>query len=76
VPRGINATGEVVGLSTLANGDGVPFFWSEALGLRRLPVSYSAWAFAVSGVRANGTRLVVGAGGKPFAALVWVVRNP
>jgi uncharacterized membrane protein len=75
-PRAINSAGEVVGLSTLANGDGFPFIWSETLGMRQLPVSYGAWAFAVSGVRSDGTRLVVGAGGRPFAALVWVVRNP
>ena len=74
-PRGINAAGEVVGLSTLPNGDGVPFFWTQSLGMRQLPVG-SGWAFAVSGVRSDGTRLVVGAGGQPFSALVWVVRNP
>jgi hypothetical protein len=45
--------------------------------MRPLPVTDGAWAFAISGVRADGTRLVVGgAGGKPFSALVWVVRNP
>ena len=44
--------------------------------MRQLPVTDGAWAFAISGVRADGTRLVVGAGGKPFSALVWVVRNP
>ena len=75
-PRGINAAREVVGLSSLPNGDGYPFIWSEALGMRQLPVSSGAWAFAVSGVRPDGTRLVVGAGGRPFSALVWVVRNP
>jgi len=75
-PRGINAAGEVVGLSTLPNGNGTAFFWSDAAGMRQLPVTDGAWAFAISGVRADGTRLVVGAGGKPFSALVWVVRNP
>ena len=75
-PRAINSAGEVVGLSTLPNGDGFPFFWSEAAGMRQLPVTNGAWAFAISGVRPDGTRLVVGAGGKPFSALVWVVRNP
>lgn len=75
-PRAINDAGEVVGLSTLAGGQGVPFFWSQSLGVRQLPLSGGGWAFAVSGVRADGTRLVVGAGGSKFAARVWVVRNP
>jgi uncharacterized membrane protein len=75
-PRAINAAGEVVGLSTLPNGNGVPFFWSEAAGMRQLPVTDGAWAFAISGVRPDGTRLVAGAGGRPSSALVWLVRNP
>ncbi|MGK2963271.1 MAG: hypothetical protein ACSLFK_14195 [Gemmatimonadaceae bacterium] len=73
-PRAINAAGEVVGLSTLSNGTGAPFFWSLAAGMRQLPVKGGAWAFTVSGVRADGTRIVAGAGGNPFSALVWVVR--
>jgi len=73
-PRAINAAGEVVGLSSLSDGKGTAFIWSESAGMRQLPVSGSAWAFAVSGVRTDGTRLVVGAGGKPFSALVWTVR--
>jgi hypothetical protein len=49
----------------------------EALLLRRaLPVAEAAWAFAVSGVRSDGTLLFGGAGGRPYTALVWVVRNP
>ena len=75
-PRAINAAGEVVGLSTVANGGGYPFFWSETAGMRQLPVRDGAWAFGISGVRSDGTRLVVGAGGQPFAALVWLVRSP
>jgi uncharacterized membrane protein len=75
-PRAINAAGEVVGSSTVANGDGFPFFWSETASMRQLPVRYGGSGFAISGVRADGTRLVVGAGGRPFAALAWVVRNP
>lgn len=75
-PRAINAAGEVVGLSTTPDGNGTAFFWSETLGMRQLPVTDGAWAFAVSDVRPDGTRLVAGAGGKPFSALVWVVRNP
>ena len=75
-PRGINAAGEVVGLSRLSNGDGVPFFWSEATGMRQLPVTRGGWALAVSGVRSDGTRLVVGVGSRPSSPLVWVVRVP
>ena len=75
-PRGINAAREVVGVSGLANGVGAPFFWSETLGMRQLPARSSGGAFAVSGERPDGTRLVVGAGGRPFAALSWVVRIP
>jgi uncharacterized membrane protein len=75
-PRAINSAREVVGLSTRGNGTGWPFIWSETLGIRELPVSDGAWAFALSDPRGDGTRIVVGAGGKPFAAQVWVVRNP
>ena len=73
-PRAINAVGEVVGLSSLSNGSGYPFFWSPTLGIRQLPVSGGAWAFGLSGVRSDGTRLVVGAGGQPFGAQAWVVK--
>ncbi|HZI29561.1 MAG TPA: hypothetical protein VFD64_15435 [Gemmatimonadaceae bacterium] len=75
-PRAINSAREVVGLSTRSNGSGWPFIWSETLGMRELPVSDGAWAFALSDPRGDGTRVVVGAGGRPFAAQVWVVRNP
>ena len=76
-PWAINSAREVVGLSTMAgNKDGVPFIWSETLGIRQLPLPYGGWAFAISDVRADGTRLVAGAGGRPFNAQVWVVRNP
>jgi hypothetical protein len=76
-PRAINSSREVVGLSTLAgNENGVPFIWSETLGILQLPLPYGGWAFAISDVRADGTRLVAGAGGRPFNAQVWVVRNP
>ena len=75
-PRAINAAGEVVGLSTLTNGTGTAFFWSETLGMRQLPVTGDAWAYGVSAVRSDGTRLVVGTGGSRSGGLVWVVRNP
>jgi hypothetical protein len=75
-PRAINSAREVVGLSTRSDGTGWPFIWSETLGLRELPITDGAWAFALSDPRGDGTRVVVGAGGRPFAAQVWVVRNP
>jgi len=74
--RAINASREVVGLSTLGNGNGVPFIWSETLGIRQLPLADGGYGFAISDVRADGTRIVAGAGGRPFNAQVWVVRNP
>jgi len=74
--RAINSSREVVGLSTQGNGNGVPFIWSETLGIRQLPLANGGWAFTISDVRADGTRLVAGAGGRPFSAQVWVVRNP
>jgi probable HAF family extracellular repeat protein len=74
-PRAINAAGEVVGTSTLANGDFFPFFWSETTGMRQLPITRDGLATAVSGVRTDGTRLVVGGGGRE-PAVVWVVRIP
>lgn len=74
--RAINSSREVVGLSTLGNGNGVPFIWSETLGIRQLPLSNGGYAFTISDVRADGTRLVAGAGGRPFGAQVWTVRNP
>jgi len=76
VPRAINSAREVVGLSSLSNGTNTAFIWSETWGMRQLPVTDGAWAFGLSDVRADGTRLVVGSGGRPFSALVWVVRNP
>jgi probable HAF family extracellular repeat protein len=75
-PRAINSAGEVVGLSSLSNGTNTAFIWFPTWGMRQLPVTDGAWAFGLSDVRADGTRLAVGAGGKPFSALVWVVRNP
>jgi len=72
----INSSREVVGLSTLGNGNGVPFIWSETLGIRQLPLADGGYGFAISDVRVDGTRIVAGAGGRPFNAQVWVVRNP
>ena len=71
-PRGINAAQEVVGMSGLPNGNAVPVIWSDAHGMRQLPGS--GWAFGVSDARPDGTRMVVGAGGKNFGAQVWVVK--
>jgi len=74
--RGINASGEIVGLSTPSAGTNTGFFWSESSGIVALPVN-GRWAAAnaISDVRADGTRLVVGmdSRGTPIA---WIVRNP
>ena len=74
--RDINATGEVVGGSTLRGVGNTAFFWSESAGMVQLPFS-GRWAAAraLSNVRPDGTRLVVGTNseGQP---IVWIVRNP
>ena len=74
--RGINASDEVVGLSTAENGVNTGFFRSEWSGMLKLPVK-AQWAAAnaVSDVRPDGTRLVVGMDAQG-QALVWVIRNP
>lgn len=75
--RGINSTGEVVGLSTLPGGTNTAYFWSGSLGMIQLPTGHAQWAAAnaVSDVRPDGTRLVVGtdARGRPIA---WIVQSP
>lgn len=70
-PRAINSAGEVVGLSTTSGGSGFPFFWSATVGIRQLPISKGGWAFGMSDVRSDGTRLVVGEGN---GSQVWVVK--
>jgi probable HAF family extracellular repeat protein len=74
--RGINASDEVVGGSTAGNGVNTGFFWSEWSGMLKLPVK-GQWAAAnaVSDVRPDGTRLVVGMDSQG-QGLVWVIRNP
>lgn len=76
--RDINATGEVVGGSTASNGINTAFFRSPNLDLGMFQLPFNGrWAAAnaVSDVRSDGTRLVVGmdSSGEPVA---WVVRNP
>jgi len=72
--RGINASGEVVGGSTLSNGTNTAFFWSGSTGLVQLPIK-TRWgaANAVSDVRPDGSRVVVGmdAAGN---AIAWTVK--
>jgi probable HAF family extracellular repeat protein len=72
----INATREVVGGSTASNGVNTAFFWSESLGMLQLPFK-GRWATAnaVSDVRPDGTRLIVGQDWRGNA-VAWVVRNP
>jgi uncharacterized membrane protein len=74
--RGINASSEVVGISTTAHGVNTAFFWSASLGMVQLPARGGwAGANAISDLRPDGTRLVVGldSQGPPIA---WVVRDP
>ena len=71
----INAAGEVVGLSTSAQGTNTAFFWSVTTGMFKLPANRWGVANAVSEVRSDGTRLVVGADAQANAA-VWLVRTP
>jgi uncharacterized membrane protein len=77
VANDINASGEVVGMSTspMVVGE-TAFFWSASGGMVQLPFrGRFAVANALSDVRPDGTRLVVGANSKA-EAIVWVVRNP
>jgi uncharacterized membrane protein len=71
--RDINAAGDVVGLSATSSGVNTGYFWSQSTGMVQLPASgkFSA-ANAISGVRADGSRIVVGmtAAG---TALAWVL---
>ena len=78
--RDINSAGEVVGTSGIgrsARGTSTAFFWSPdpAAGMLQLPRGRGATANALSDVRADGSRLVVGqdSRGEP---VMWVVRNP
>jgi probable HAF family extracellular repeat protein len=71
----INAAGEVVGISTSSQGVNTAFFWSEATAMLKLPANKWGVANAVSEVRSDGTRLVVGMDAQANAA-VWLVRTP
>jgi probable HAF family extracellular repeat protein len=74
--RGLNTAGEVVGLSTQSNGTNTGFFWSESTGMVPLPIKGPwAGANALSDVRPDGSRIVVGVDstGSPIA---WTVRIP
>ena len=74
--RDINASGEVVGGSTSPQVGNTGFFWSPTVGMYQLPFT-GQWAAAnaVSDVRPDGTRLVVGMNSRGVP-VVWVVRNP
>jgi len=72
----INASGEVVGMSTSPTVGSTAFFWSQSAGLVQLPFKGRApFALALSNVRPDGTRLVVGHNSNA-QAMVWIVRNP
>ena len=74
--RDINASGEVVGASTAPHVGNTAYFWSESMGMVQLPFK-GRWAAAnaLSDVRSDGTRFVVGMDSRG-QAVVWVVRNP
>jgi uncharacterized membrane protein len=69
----VNGSGEVVGISMLPRGDFTAFFWSQSVGMVPLPTKgRSAQPYALSDVRPDGTRLVVGVSNSQ--PIVWVVR--
>lgn len=74
--RDINASGEVVGGSTAGNGINTGYFSSADVGMLQLPIK-ARWAAAnaLSDVRSDGTRLVVGMDARA-EPIVWVVRTP
>ncbi len=70
----INTQGEVIGTSTTSRGVFTAYFWSASTGMVQLPANRSAIPFALSDVRLDGTRLVVGT--SQASAGVWIVRAP
>jgi uncharacterized membrane protein len=72
----INGSGEVVGGSTPRRASNTAYYWSESAGMVQLPFK-GGWAIAhaLSDVRSDGTRLVVGSDSRG-APVVWMVRNP
>jgi uncharacterized membrane protein len=74
--RDINASGEVVGLSTSPQVGTTGFFWSPSMGMYQLPFKGEfAGANALSDIRPDGTRLIVGMNSQAMP-VVWVMRNP
>jgi uncharacterized membrane protein len=75
----INSAGEVTGIAMTRREAHTAFLWSSAGGMVQLPFKgRSAQANALSDVRPDGTRLVVGVAvmGSRGEPAVWVVRNP
>jgi uncharacterized membrane protein len=74
--RGNNAGGDVVGASTAPHIGNTAYFWSMSTGMVQLPFK-GRWAAAnaVSDVRPDGTRVVVGMNSQG-QAIVWTVRSP
>jgi uncharacterized membrane protein len=74
--RDINAAGEVVGGSTSPTVGNTGFFWSAPTGMFQLPHK-GRWAMAnaLSDVRPDGSRVVVGTNAQA-QGVVWVVRTP
>jgi uncharacterized membrane protein len=73
--RDINTSGEVVGVSTPAAGANTGFYWSLSTGMLQLPANRWGAANAISNVRSDGSRLVVGTDSQANA-VVWIVRVP
>ena len=74
--RDINSSGELVGGSTAGNGINTGYFWSADVGMLQLP-NKARWAAgnALSDVRSDGTRVVVGMDARRNP-IVWVVTTP
>jgi uncharacterized membrane protein len=70
----VNASGEVVLLAPSQNGINTGFIWSETIGMRQISTSRNAVAWALSDVRADGTRVAVGSESRK--PIVWTIRNP
>ena len=60
--------------SSTSRGVFTAYFWSASTGMVQLPANRDATAFALSDVRLDGTRLVVGT--SQASAGVWIVRAP
>ena len=76
----INNRGEIVGMSTLASGEGRAFFWSESRGMVNLgpgsPMAINNEVPWIVGGRDGRATLWIGSGGVPEAPALAVHRAP